>query len=78
MRIEGTTQLMSGVHQMSWVPTGYVTMKSLKHWMGFPDVRLIFWNRVAPNSRNGDSGRLALVAAREPGRLVCTSRHEMG
>ena len=69
MKMEGTEELMSGVHRLSWLPTGPQTMKNLLSWLGFPESRLIFWYRSFNVGDRRANGRLMIAAARQPGRF---------
>ena len=66
LAIEGTEELMSGVHSLSWYPTGKKTMARILYWLGFRDIRLIVEKEQNKRLRNG---RIELMAAREDGRL---------
>lgn len=75
MKREGTEELMSGVHHMAWVPTGPKVLRQLLAWLGFPETRIVMWNQIEAEgilrgvTRTVRHGRIAIVAAREPGRL---------
>jgi tRNA (mo5U34)-methyltransferase len=64
---EGTEPLMSGVHQLSWAPTGPEVMKQILNWMGFADTKLTTW--VESARQPGRRGRLQMIGARKPGLL---------
>ena len=70
MKFEGVEQLMSGVHHLSWLPGGPQSLRMILNWLGFPETRLLFWHQQTARGERGRSGRLAMVAAREPGRLA--------
>lgn len=67
-KTEGTEQLMSGVYGPSWLPSGPIVLKEILGWLGFPEARTYMW--VERNQQSGRrSGRVAVVGAREAGRL---------
>jgi tRNA (mo5U34)-methyltransferase len=62
---ESTEQLMSGVHGLSWHPTGPEVVTAMLRWAGFSETRLLWWR---PEVRRG-RGRLEILAAKKPGLL---------
>jgi SAM-dependent methyltransferase len=74
LSIEGTEHLMTGVHRLNWYPSGPVVLRKLLNWLGFPEVRVVYWTkRVSNDSRpehlRSNVGRVALVGARQSGML---------
>lgn len=66
MAIESDTQVMSGVHQMSWYPNGPECIHNILSWMGFAEMKL-----TMDITREGYTNqRIELIAAREEGRLA--------
>jgi len=59
---------LSGVHGLSWLPTGPLVLKRLLRWLGFRAFRCTWWIQETSGQGAG-RGRLEVVAAREPGRL---------
>jgi SAM-dependent methyltransferase len=69
LKFEGVEQVMSGVHHLSWLPGGPASLRLVLEWLGFPETRLLFWHKQTVRGIRSRSGRLAMVAARTPGRL---------
>ncbi|MEL7280260.1 MAG: class I SAM-dependent methyltransferase [Pseudomonadota bacterium] len=69
MRMEGVDQLMSGIYRLAWYPSGPKVIESILVWLGFPEVRILFWHKQVERPGHVSPGRLSIVAAREPGRL---------
>lgn len=54
LSVESTTDVMSGVHRLAWLPTGYGVLQTVLEWCGFPHTRLRFdvegqvkgWRRI--------------------------------
>lgn len=65
---EGTTQLMSGVYGLNWFPTGPVVLKRMLMWMGFKEIRLVWWKKEATQQAQG-LGRIEVIAAKKEGLL---------
>lgn len=65
---EGTTQVMTGVHGLNWVPTGPKVLERILGWMGFTETRLVRWN-ASHRANRSDVGRLRMIAARKEGFL---------
>ena len=57
--------VMSGVHSLSWTPTGPRVIAMMLYWLGFNEV----WHVWTRKNDVGPNGRMELVAAREPGTL---------
>lgn len=67
---EGVEQLMSGVHGLSWLPSGPRVLKDILKWLGFPEARIYYWvSKLPDDTRPNPVSRIGIVAAREPGRL---------
>jgi tRNA (mo5U34)-methyltransferase len=66
MVYESSETLMSGVHRLSFFPTGPQVIAGILRWLGFKDVRLMF---AKPKPGNPKRGRLEILAAREEGFL---------
>lgn len=64
--VEDVSKLMSGMHGLSWRPTGPMVMVPIFHWLGFRSVRLMFFKPVKDNPK---LGRMSMFAARDPDRL---------
>jgi 2-polyprenyl-3-methyl-5-hydroxy-6-metoxy-1,4-benzoquinol methylase len=65
---ESPNPVMSGVHVLSWLPTGPHVMGKILYWCGFRDIRMTFHKKeLSPNEPR--RGRIEIFAAREPGRL---------
>lgn len=58
--------LMSGVHALSWTPSGPSVVAKLLYWLGFRDIRHVFSKE---NPDRPGFGRMEIMAAREPGML---------
>ena len=69
LRMEGVDQLMSGIYRLAWYPSGPKVIEEILTWLGFPETRLLFWNKQIERPGHVAPGRLAMVAARAPGRL---------
>jgi hypothetical protein len=70
LKMEGTSQLMSGVNQLNCRSAGEQPMSKLLKRIGFPETRLLFWKRnTSLDGSQQDSGRVMTVRAREPERL---------
>jgi SAM-dependent methyltransferase len=59
LRFESAERVMSGVHELAWLPTGPDVLKGILKWLGFVETRLIFWNK-----QRGKHGRIRIVGAR--------------
>ncbi|MEP5153301.1 class I SAM-dependent methyltransferase [Planktotalea sp.] len=67
---EGVEQLMSGVHGLSWLPSGPQVLKDILSWLGFPEAKTYMWLSNPPQTGKGQPmARVGIVAARETGRL---------
>lgn len=69
LKFEGVEHVMSGVHHLSWLPGGPKVLQHILAWLGFPETRLLHWKRRRFIDGEARPGRLAMVAARSPGRL---------
>lgn len=58
-------KVMSGVHSLSWTPTGPKVITMMLHWLGFSDI----WHMFTRPYPNGKYGRMELIACRTPGTL---------
>lgn len=76
LKLEGSEELLSGVYNLAWSPSGPEVMKSVLKWMGFAETRLIFWHKKVRLGDRPVSGRLCIVGAREKGRLDGVSNAE--
>jgi 2-polyprenyl-3-methyl-5-hydroxy-6-metoxy-1,4-benzoquinol methylase len=67
---EGREQVMTGVYGLNWFPTGPKVLERILRWLGFVDVRVIYW-RKKRTTRLGRSGfgRIRLVGSRTKGML---------
>jgi SAM-dependent methyltransferase len=63
---EARQNLMSGVHALSWIPSGPSVVAKMLYWLGFRDIRHVFSKRYDDRPQ---FGRMELIAAREPGLL---------
>ena len=63
---EAPRNLMSGVHALSWTPSGPSVVGKMLYWMGFTDIRHVFSKQYQDRPK---FGRMELIAAREPGML---------
>jgi SAM-dependent methyltransferase len=64
MNIESDTRVMSGIHQLAWLPTGAPVLERILEWCGFPHTRQMYSLRRVPHGP-ADRGRLELLAARD-------------
>ncbi len=56
LTFESARHVMSGVHELAWLPTGPGVLKGILKWLGFGETRLIFWNK--------QRARIRIVGAR--------------
>ena len=63
---EAKQNLMSGVHSLSWLPSGPSVIAKMLYWLGFNDIRHCFSKQY--EDRPG-FGRMELIAARQAGAL---------
>jgi SAM-dependent methyltransferase len=63
---ESKSQLMSGVHSLSWFPTGAKVIAQMLTWLGFVDIRRA---TVHANEANAPLPRVEIYAARREGVL---------
>lgn len=67
---EGTEQVMSGIHQLSWLPSGPKVLNGILNWLGFVETRTYYYVSKQSDHRNPQAvSRIGIVAAREKGRL---------
>lgn len=64
--MESRENLMSGVHGLKWYPTGPKVCADILKWLGFEEVKLMFFRQQYDQAQ---LGRLEIIAAREPGML---------
>ena len=69
---EDTKEVMSGVHKLSWLPTGPLVIARILMSMGFEDIRVIY-----ANQKNARRGRLELIARRKKGGLAAIDHYAM-
>lgn len=69
---ERSEKVMSGVHSLSWTPTGPKVIVMLLHWLGFPEI----WHVYTRPYTDGDHGRMEIIASRTEGRLDGLARIE--
>ena len=74
---EGDEDVMSGVHQLSWLPTGPKVMAKLLRSIGFESVQLMLhrsgesrWNERVHKNLDRNRARFELIAHRESGKLA--------
>lgn len=58
---ESTTEVMSGVHGLAWLPTGDGVLRAILGWCGFPHTRMAFDGKSAVKNLR----RIVLLAARD-------------
>jgi SAM-dependent methyltransferase len=63
---EAPQNLMSGVHALSWTPSGPSVIGKMLYWLGFRDIRHVFSKQYADRPK---FGRMEVIAARQPGML---------
>ncbi len=63
---EKPSRLMSGVHALSWIPSGPSVIAKMLYWLGFEDIWHVY-SKEYPH-RPG-FGRMEIMASRIPGRL---------
>ena len=63
---EASQNLMSGVHALSWLPSGPSVIAKMLYWLGFNDIRHCF-SKQYENRPN--FGRMELIASRTAGAL---------
>jgi len=67
---EGTKNPMSGVHQLSWRPTGPGVLSEILQWLGFEATRVVFWRHRRRRPTPDKGGRIRVVGARDPSLLA--------
>lgn len=60
LQFESTTHPMSGVHELSWLPTGPAVLRDILRWLGFTETRLIQWRRQPERELD----RIRIIGAR--------------
>lgn len=65
---EGTEALMTGVHGLSWFPTGPDVLIRILRWMGFVETRLVV-SHTQHENLPPKLGRLEIIASRKEGLL---------
>lgn len=76
---------MNGVYGLNWYPNSPEVLKDIFGWLGFPEVRVLVWRRMIRYNRQRGlkawlkglllgTGRMTLLAAREPGHLKAFDR----
>ena len=62
---ESQEQILSGVHGLSWRPTGPDVMETVLRWAGFEETWLIWWMRQfgGPESK---AGRMQVIGSKRP------------
>ena len=63
---EAPKNLMSGVHALSWIPSGPSVIGKMLYWLGFTEIRHVFSKRY---EERPDFGRMEIMASRVPGKL---------
>lgn len=63
---EAQDKVMSGVHALSWIPSGPSVIAKLLYWLGFADIYHVF---SSENPERPGFGRMELMASRVPGQL---------
>ena len=58
-------KVMSGVHSLSWTPTGPKVIVMMLHWLGFSDI----WHVYTRPYPDGEYGRMEIIASRTEGVL---------
>ena len=80
LAMESHTNLMSGVHTLSWIPNSPKTLEMILKWLGFNDIVLVTDNRKSITKINKEGQlnpdkpalrrrRVGIYAARKEGRL---------
>ncbi len=64
---ESPDPVMSGVHLLSWLPSGPAVIGKILFWAGFRDIRMTMYKKTAPHDPR--RGRIEVFAARTPGFL---------
>ncbi len=63
---EEPENLMSGVHALSWIPSGPSVLGKILYWLGFSEIRHVFSKRYEDRP---EFGRMEIMASRKPGVL---------
>ena len=64
LKRESSTNLMSGVYELSWLPTGPQVVEAVLRWMGFVETRMTFWVKEKENW-----GRMEILGSKKKGLL---------
>lgn len=64
---------MSGVHALSWIPSGPSVIGKMLYWLGFTDIWHVFSKRY---DHRPQIGRMEVIASRVPGLLDELARKE--
>ena len=63
---ESTDALMSGVYGLNWLPTGPEVLSQILRWLGFPAIRVSWWQKETEIHDNTQQlGRIEILAARD-------------
>jgi tRNA (mo5U34)-methyltransferase len=62
---EGVKPVMSGVHELAWLPTSENVLRSILAWCGFPHARVVWYQ-----ARTDWKARIHMFAARDAGVLA--------
>lgn len=63
---ESVSNVMSGVHSLSWLPNSQETLQVILNWMGFKELKVTTFLPMKDSHRS----RIEMIAAREIGRLA--------
>lgn len=63
---ESTENVMSGVHGLKWYPTGPNVLAQILRWMGFVEMKLMFFKQQYDQPQ---LGRTEIIASKVPGKL---------
>jgi len=63
---EAPQNLMSGVHALSWIPSGPSVIGKMLYWLGFVDILHVFSKRY---EHRPNFGRMEIIASKKPGML---------
>ncbi len=74
---EGTQPLLSGVYGLNWFPTGPEVIEAILRHLGFPAIRVSFWQEVVPPVELR-LGRIEILAARDESLFSAYDRQESG
>jgi tRNA (mo5U34)-methyltransferase len=74
LSVESPSHPMSGVHGLSWFPTGPKVLTSILNWLGFADTRVVL--SMKHDAKRSNLGRLQMVASRRKEVLSALSSAE--